>query len=219
MLTIEHTRRGDSHTLSFGACPVQESGDFSGANMSCTGQCKNGHDLAKNCSVMNFQSIARGFSSSSLSFGIIPNASVRNGKSRCPTLHPDYQFCQEVPDEIGQERAEDMNNLVRVLNTLDCHVFICSFAGPTSKLDERVVKKLDPTICKHVCSSTTHFTNFTVVRLCWTIKKQRLEMLGMVRTVSNEYVQSIKTHNETAEFPITLPVKTPIEYGIEVSCY
>ena len=165
MLTIEHTRRGDSHIISFGACPVQESGDFSGANMSCTGQCKKGHDLAKNCSVMNFQSIARGFSSSSLSFGIIPNASVRNGASRCPTLHPDYQFCREVPEDIGQERAEDMNNLVSVLNALDCHVFICSFAGPTSKLNEKVIKHLDPNICKHVCTATTHFTNFTVVRL------------------------------------------------------
>ena len=217
--TLIYIRRGDSHTISFGACPVQESGKFSGANMSCGGCIKDGKNLAANCSTKNFQSIAQGFSSSSLNCGIIPNVSVRNGKSRCPTISPNFQYCQPVPEEIGQERAEDVTNLVRVLNALDCHVFICSFAGPTSMLDEYVVEKLDPTICKHVCRATTHFTNFTEVRLCWTTEGQRIEMLRVVGTVSNDYVQSIKTHNKTAEFQIALPAKTPIDYGLEVSCF
>ena len=84
-------------------------------------------------------------------------------------------------------------------------------------LDEYVVKKLDPTICKHICTVTTHFTNFTVGRLCWSVEEQRLEMIHVVGTVSSDYVQSIKTHNKTAKIQIPLPDKTPFDYGLEVS--
>ena len=167
---LRHVQRGGSVNINYGHCGVSEAESHSGASMSNTGACKKGHNLEDNCSTKNMLSIASGFNSS-LDCGVIKGVVIKNGAPRCPLVCKDYQHCPPITEENGKALAEQTNVLVATLNKLNVHVFVFTLAGPSSGILQNVMPYLDRTVCKHVCFATTHYTNFTVVRVSMGIER------------------------------------------------